>query len=90
MVSKALHGIDPLKDLLSEVLSRLESLEAKVGIAPTHNSSVSFSAPVPNEANLAGESVLLLLFTHIIIVTHTIYSLQPQEKSPPSKPTTVT
>lgn len=63
MVSKALHGIDPLKDLLSEVLSRLENLETKVGIAPTHHahstSSVSFSAPAPNEANLAGEFWML-------------------------------
>lgn len=61
--SKALHGIDPLKDLLSEVLSRLENLEAKAGIAPSAHhhahstSSVSFLAPAPNEANLAGEYV---------------------------------
>lgn len=61
MASKALHGIDPLKDLLSEVLSRLENLETKVGIAPTHaagSSSVSFTAPVPDESNLAGKLCL--------------------------------
>lgn len=72
--SKALHGIDPLKDLLSEVLSRLESLETKVGIAPTShhhahsNSSVSFSAPTPNEANLAGEWLSFLYILHCTAV----------------------
>jgi hypothetical protein len=54
MTNKALHGIDPLKDLLSDVLSRLENLETKVGIAPPHPASSSFTTPAPNEANLAG------------------------------------
>lgn len=32
MSKTSLAGLDPLKDLLGDVLSRLEALEAKVGI----------------------------------------------------------
>eukprot|EP00977_Amphora_coffeiformis_P016695 scaffold5237_cov179-Amphora_coffeaeformis.AAC.8 len=32
MSKSALNGLDPLKDLLGDVLARLEALEAKVGI----------------------------------------------------------
>ena len=34
MANKALTGLDPLRDLLGEVLARLEALEHKVGAAP--------------------------------------------------------
>jgi len=39
MASKAaLSGIDPLKDLLGDVIARLEALEAKTGVSPSANS----------------------------------------------------
>jgi len=34
MAQKALTGLDPLKDLLGEVLARLEALENRVGTHP--------------------------------------------------------
>jgi hypothetical protein len=96
MTNKALHGIDPLKDLLSDVLSRLENLETKVGIAPPHHasSSASFTTPAPNEANLAGAYSIVCSMSCFVLfctsVTLTLQPLQRLEKSPPSKLTTVT
>lgn len=52
MSKSALNGLDPLKDLLGDVLSRLEALEAKVGIkgsSLTQQASKSnVSAPLLN------------------------------------------
>lgn len=53
MSKAALNGLDPLKDLLGDVLSRLEALEAKVGIKggssmPKQPSKSNVTAPILN------------------------------------------
>ena len=60
-----LAGLDPLKDLLGDVISRLEALESKEGITPTtaagepiRRASVT-TPPAPTKLNLAGMSVIL-------------------------------
>lgn len=50
----AISGLDPLKDLLGDVLARIEQLESKVGIAPPMSTSVPKS-PTPSKAKLAGK-----------------------------------
>jgi hypothetical protein len=52
MSSSKLSGLDPLKDLLSDVLSRLEALEAKAGVgsgtsAPPAGSLSAGGEPIP-------------------------------------------
>ena len=53
MSKSALNGLDPLKDLLGDVLSRLEALEAKVGIKP--GSSLTKQ---PSKSNVAAAPLL--------------------------------
>ena len=53
MSKVALSGLDPLKDLLGDVLSRLEALEAKVGIKagssmPKQPAKSTVTAPLLN------------------------------------------
>jgi len=58
MSKAALSGLDPLKDLLGDVISRLEVLESKVGLpsGSSHGVSKPMSSPVPSKAKLAGTS----------------------------------
>ena len=54
MTSKAaLSGLDPLKDLLGDVIARLETLESKVGISAPSGPAAPAS-PTPSKAKLAG------------------------------------
>lgn len=51
---RAVAGVDPLKDLLGDVLARLEALEAQVGKAPGAASVPK--SPIPVKAALHGKS----------------------------------
>lgn len=42
-MSPSATGLDPLKDLFEQILTRLEALEAKVGVASAGGSSRSLS-----------------------------------------------
>ena len=50
--NKAISGVDPLKDLLGDVITRLEVLEAKVGVSSSAGGAPK--SPVPVKANLIG------------------------------------
>ena len=53
MASKAANtGVDPLKDLLGDVLARLEALEANAGVAVAVTSAAK--SPVPVKAVFHG------------------------------------
>jgi hypothetical protein len=53
MASKTANtGIDPLKDLLGDVLARLEALEANAGVAVAVTSAAK--SPVPVKATFHG------------------------------------
>jgi hypothetical protein len=53
MASKAANtGVDPLKDLLGDVLARLEALEANAGVAVAVTSAAK--SPVPVKAAFHG------------------------------------
>jgi hypothetical protein len=59
----AVSGLDPLKDLLGDVLSRLEALESKVGLTSSSSSSnVPPKSPVaPPKVPAYGTCLSLLL-----------------------------
>jgi hypothetical protein len=66
---QALSGLDPLRDLLGDVMSRLEALEAQVGVTPPAGArrggalargnslrrTTVVEDPAPSKAKLAGE-----------------------------------
>jgi hypothetical protein len=52
--SKALSGLDPLKDLLGDVLARIEALEMKAGVVPASSASSARSPAVPVKATYHG------------------------------------
>jgi hypothetical protein len=54
MASKATSGLDPLKDLLGDVLARLEALEAKAGVTVPVTSAATPKSPVPVKAAFHG------------------------------------
>jgi len=56
---KAVAGVDPLKDLLGDVLARLEALEAQVGGGKgvSLGSSSSHHAPGPVKPSLHGKAL---------------------------------
>lgn len=54
MSKAALNGLDPLKELLGDVLNRLEALEAKVGIK-----SASSLSKQPSKSNVTPGAALL-------------------------------
>jgi hypothetical protein len=54
MASKAAtSGVDPLKDLLGDVLARLEALESKAGVAVAVTSAAK--SPIPVKATFHGK-----------------------------------
>lgn len=59
MTKASIDGLDPLKDFLGDIVTRLEALEAKVGTTPSngnkHPASAAASAPEP-AAGSGGES----------------------------------
>jgi hypothetical protein len=59
----ALSGIDPLKDLLSDVLARLETLEAKAGVSAAYPSAAK--SPIPVKATLHGMFRSVDLFRYL-------------------------
>lgn len=68
--SKALLGLDPLRDLLGDVLARLEALEAKVGgvgatsaVTPTAVSTVKQGTSTRTEENVRWK----IVDTHLLL-----------------------
>lgn len=53
MVAKE-KALEPLKDLLVDVLSRLEALEAKAGVTPPPAATRASPTPQPSQASLTG------------------------------------
>ena len=57
MSNKAISGLDPLKDLLGDVIARLEVLEGKVGVTASGlGPSSAPKSPVPVKAKLVGKT----------------------------------
>lgn len=52
--SSALAGLDPLRDLLGDIVGRLETLEAKVGVTPTGAAAAAVTATVPSAKSFKG------------------------------------
>lgn len=53
MASKSANtGVDPLKDLLADMLARLEALEGKAGVAVSVTNAAK--SPVPVKATFQG------------------------------------
>ena len=56
--NKALSGLDPLKDLLGDVITRLEVLEGKVGVTTSGlGVSSAHKSSVPVKPRLVGMSL---------------------------------
>ena len=56
MTKSALNGLDPLKDLLGDVLARLEALEAKVGVKGSSMAKQPSKSQVTSAQSLNGKS----------------------------------
>lgn len=92
MTKAALNGLDPLKDLLGDVLSRLEALEAKVGIkpgsaVPKQPSKANVSAPLlngksrekPKRFSIPNANGSLSFFNALLFVSSLIFALSHRE-----------
>lgn len=51
-------AIEPLRDLLADVVARLEALEAKVGVTPSSSAATAKSAPTPSSSGTIVECIV--------------------------------
>jgi hypothetical protein len=54
--NKAMTGLDPLKDLLGDVIARLEALESKVGVVSSSSAPGGGipKSPIPTKGKFIG------------------------------------
>ena len=84
MTKSALNGLDPLKDLLGDVLSRLEALESKVGIKGASLTKQPSKAQVTQAPLLNGKSRAKIFVTKRSRHKYSTISIFDRERIDPS------